>query len=375
MLQALLSNKRINTVSIKSKLSQLTKMVVISTLAIQGVGIVAVQQASAAPLTTTYIRLNRMKSGQTTSVRLVFKATTNQTAQIAIDFNGTDLTTARWTDGANAGVVNATQTFNTATCASETGHTALPGISGVSGSGSTVTTAGVTALTAGTTYCVDLTSATAVTTPTTAGEYHPTVTHNADVANVAVRVIANDQIVVTATVQPTFNFVLSGNTDAFTTPLSTSSVVSTSGRTVTITSNAASGWVAWVKNLNGSSGAATKGALLSATASNFTIPTTNANALGSASHALTTNTQDYGLSVDITTDFAGGGTVALDAAYSGVGTEIGVLDPTNYRPIATANGTAGGDVITLTERATIDGLVPAATDYTDTITVIGAGNF
>ncbi len=332
-------------------------------------------QVHAATLTTSYIRLNRMKVGTATSVRVVFKAATSQTANVAVNFNGTDSGVAQWTNATPGGLVNATQSVTTATCASETGFTALPGSITAAGSGATVTISSVGAVTAGTTYCFDLTSASAVTNPTVAGEYHPTITHSGDSVNLALRIITDDQIVVTATVPPTFNFVLSGNTDSFTANLSTSSVVSTTGRNVTITTNAASGWIAWVKNLNASSGAATKGALLSASASNFTIPTTNANALGSASHTLTTNTQDYGLGVTINTDAAGGGTVSVDAAYDGTSTKAGVLDPTNFRPIATANGTANGDIITLTERATIDGAVPAATDYTDTLTVIGAGNF
>ncbi len=331
--------------------------------------------AHAATLTTTYIRLNRMKTATGTTFRVVFKAASSQTAQVAVDFNGTDTGAAQWINATPGGLVTTgAVTTSTTQCVTD-GFTALPGVTSATGAGSTITTSGVTATTSGTTYCVDFTTATAVTTPTLAGEYHPTITQGTDSVTIGVRVITNDQIVVTATVPPTFNFVLSGNTDTFASNLSTSSVVSTAGKTVTITTNAASGWITWVKGLNGSSGAATKGALKSSTASNFTIPTTNANALGSASHTLTTNTQDYGLGVTITTDAASGGTVVLDAAYDGTSSKAGVVDPNNYRPIASANGTANGDVITLTERATIDGSVPAATDYTDTLTVIGAGNF
>lgn len=331
---------------------------------------VSVKRAAAANLTTTYLRLNRLSAATATSFRLQFRTVAAGATTVVIDFNGADATT--WTG--SSGVVNATQTTATATCASETGDTALPGSITAAASGAVLTISSVTALAATTTYCVDLTSATAVTNAT-AGEYHPTVTVGSDSNTIALRTISNDQIVVTATVAPTFNFVLSGNTDSFTTNLSTSSVVSTTGRTVTITTNAASGWIAWVKNLNGSSGAATKGALKSASAANYTIPTTNANALGSASHTLSTGSEDYGLGVTITTDAAGGGTVALDAAYDGTSSKAGVLDPTNFRPIASANGTTSGDVINLAERATISGSTPAANDYTDTLTVIGAGNF
>lgn len=332
--------------------------------------VVTTQKVEAAPLTQSSIRLNRIKASQTTSVRIQFRTASAGATSVAINFNGTDTTT--WTG--SGGSINATQSTATATCASETGSTALPGSLTASGSGSTITITGVTALAATTTYCVDLTSSTAVTNATV-GEYHPTITAGSDSITTAVRTISDDQIVITATVPPTFNFVLSGNTDSFTSNLSASSVVSTAGRTVTITSNAASGWIAWAKSLNGSSGAPTKGALRSSTASNYTIPTTNANAIGSASHTLTPGTEDYGLGVTITTDSSGGGTVTVDSAYDGSSTKAGVLDTNNFRPIASANGTTNGDVITLTERATIAGGTPAANDYTDTLSIIGAADF
>jgi hypothetical protein len=327
--------------------------------------------ADAASLGTTYIRLNRLKAGQTTSFRLQFRTVGSGATSVAINFNGADSTT--WTG--SSGVVNASQTADSSTCAADTGDTALPGSLSASGTGSTLNITGVTALSATTTYCVDLTGASAVTNAT-AGEYHPTVTVGSDSTTVAVRTISDDQVVITASVPPTFNFVINGgNTDSFASNLSTASVVSTSGKNVTITTNASSGWIAWVKDLNGSSGASTKGALKSATAGNYTIPTTNANTLGSASHTLSTGSEDYGLGVTISTDASGGGTVHLDPAYDGTSTKAGVLDPSNYRSIASADGTANGDVITLSERATIAGGTPAANDYTDTLSIIGAADF
>jgi hypothetical protein len=327
----------------------------LSLLVLPSLFVVLSSQASGATLTTSYIRLNRLKAGQTTSFRLVFKAASTQTANVAINFNGADATT--WTG--SSGAVNATQTVTTATCASETGFSALPGAITAAGASSTVTISSVGATSVGTTYCADLTSASAVTNAT-AGEYHPTITIGTDV--------------VTATVPPTFNFVFNNTTtDAFGN-LSTS-VTSTTGKTITLTTNASSGWIVWAKNLNGSSGASTKGALLSATASGYTVPTTNANALGSASHTISGSTEDYGLAVTLNTDAAGGGTVAIDGAYDGTASKIGVLDPTNFRRIASSGGTANGDIINVLERAQVIGGTPAANDYTDTITFIGAGNF
>ena len=324
----------------------------------------AVARTQAATLTTSYIRLNRLKAAQSTSFRLQFHTASAGATTVVIDFNGSDGGSA-WTS--SSGLVNATQTTATATCASETGDTALPGTLSASGSGAVLTITGVTALSATTTYCVDLTSASAVTNAT-ASEYHPTLTVGSDSTIVALRTIAEDSVVVTATVPPSFNFQFNNTTtDAFGNLVTAGS--STTGKTITLTTNANSGWIVWAKSLNGT----TKGSLQSTAAGSYKI--TSSSALGSASHTLSSSVEDYGLAATINTDAAGGGTVTIDAAYLGTSTKLGVLDVTNFRPIASANGTSTGDIINVLERASITAATPAANDYTDTITFIGAGNF
>ena len=348
----------------KIKTKKLINILAAALIVLPGLLVFSMNHASGAALTTTYLRLNRLKAGQTTSFRLAFKTTSAGATSVAVDFNGADSTT--WTG--SSGLVNATQTTNTTTCATETGFTALPGSLSASGSGSTVTITGVTALSATTTYCVDLTSASAVTTAA-AGEYHPTVTVGSDSTTIALRTISEDQIVVTASVPPTFNFAFNNTTtDAFGN-LDTATVKSTTGKQITLTTNANSGWIVWAKSLNG----VTKGSLNSVSAGNYKI--TSGSALGSASHTMSIGTEDYGLAATINTDAGGGGTITLDTAYDGSSTKVGVLDSQNFRPIASANGTANGDIINVLERATIGGSTPAANDYTDTITFIGAGNF
>ncbi len=320
---------------------------------------------SAATLTNTYIRLNRMAAGQGTSFRLVFKTVGAGATSVAINFNGADSTT--WTG--SSGAVNTTQTVSSATCASETGATALPGSITAAGSGSTVTISSVTALAATTAYCVDLTSATAVT-DATAGEYHPTVTAGSDSTTVAVRTVSNDQIVVNASVPPTFNFVISGcasNTDNFTANLSASSVVSTSGCTITVNTNAQNGWIAWAKDSNtGLNSAAASHTIAS------TTPGTNAT--------LSSGTEGYVMGITSITQGSGAGTTTASNAYgNGSGGTAGAgqgsgLDST-IRQIISSNGTASSASFVVKESSAISALTPAANDYTDTITVIGAGNF
>ncbi len=321
--------------------------------------------ASAASLSNTYIRLDRIAASTATSVRVVFKtsAVNGTEAKVVVDF-----------DTGSSFTVNTTQTITTAACASETGFTALPTGTTLAATGDnsakSVTVTAVSDLAVSTTYCFDLTSTTAVTTPT-AGIYTGNVaTQTAgsaaiDNIDVAERIIANDQIVVNASVPPSFTFALSGNTDTIP-AINSGTISSSTGRTVTITTNASKGWIAWVRSLNGG--------LTSASASK-TILTTQ---VGSAAHTLSASAEDYALDVDLTTDAAGGGTVTIDSFYNGASTSAGGgIDNTKLRPIASSNGTAGGsgDVLTLIERASAAVDTPAANDYTDTLTVIGAGSY
>jgi hypothetical protein len=330
-----------------------------------------VGHAKAAPFTQAFVRLDRLNATTATGGRVCVKpATTATEASVQVTFP----TTAGTDYIVNAAFANWTVT----TTGLDTGQTVWPGI----GTATAVATKTVTFpsgdLTVGTLYCFNfaavntLTTSSAAAAETTQGNIltRTVAPANIDQTTYSESIITSDQVVISAIVPPSFAFVLSGNTDAFTTNLSTASVVSTSGRTVTLTTNAASGWIVWVKDLNTLAG---HGALNSATAGNYKIDGTSAP--GAASHTLTVGAEDYGLATTITTDAALGGVVSLDAAYDGTGAKAGTLDPTQFRPIATSNGTANGDVINLTERSTIAGMTPAANDYTDTMTVIGAGVF
>lgn len=315
------------------------------------------QTSSAAALNHTYIRLNRMAAASTTSFRLVFKTVGAGATSVVINFNGADSTT--WTG--TSGVVNATQTVSSASCATDTGATALPGSITAAGATPSITISAVTALAATTLYCVDLTSATAVTNAS-AGEYHPTVTAGADSTTVALRTISNDQIVVSATVPPSFNLALSGNTDTFTANLAAGSIGVTTGRTITINTNATNGWYAWA--FDSSTG------LISAAASHTIASTTPGTTA-----TLSAGTEGYVFGITAITQGTGAGTTSATTAYNSNGTTTGSgLDGT-IRQIASSTGTANGAVLTVKELAAISAVTPAGTDYTDTITILGAGYF
>lgn len=228
-------------------------------------------------------------------------------------------------------------------------------------------------LTVSTLYCFNFSGTSTLTNATAGNDKTGTVTTRAtgpatiDSSGYALSIVSNDQIVVTATVPATFSFALSGNTDTFTGSLSTTTT-STSGRTVTISTNAASGWVAWVKSANAALNSVSTGASIATAGSVDNAPTDLASATG------------YVLDVNITTDSGTGtGTVSqasnYGAEYNGTNTTSGGTLSTTFQPIAASSGTTDGDVLTLIERAKISAVQAAATDYTDTLTVVAAGRF
>lgn len=320
----------------------------------------ATSSIDAAVMPNTYIRTSRMAAGTSAKFRLVFKTVAAGATSLTVNFNGAD--SATWTG--SSGAVNATQTVSSASCAAETSTTALPGGAlAASGSGSTVTISSITALSATTSYCVDLTSATALTMPV-AGEYHPLITVGSDSTTVALRSITNDAIVVTATVPPVFNLALSANADTFTTNLSPLTVAVTGGtpRTVTINTNAKNGWFAYAFDSNTG--------LNSASAANTIASTTP----GSTA-TLTAGTPGYVFGITSITQGTGGGTTSAVAAYNSNGTTTGSGLDTTIRQIASSTGTANGAQLTVKELAAISATTQPGTDYTDTITIIGAGYF
>ena len=78
----------------------------------------------------------------------------------------------------------------------------------------------------------------------------------------------------------------------------------------------------------------------------------------------------------VTETHGSGAAPVLDPAFASGGTtgRGGGLDGT-LRSLGYAAGPASSEVLTLTNNATILGATPAATDYADTITIVGAGSF
>ena len=322
-------------------------------------------------LTKSSVILTNMVAGGTSSVIFEFTTSASNT--------GTTLTIQfpQYT-GSSAGIVNTTQTYaqtytinSTATnCKTITGASAnLPGTPTVAGSSTTVTFTSMTALTGNTSYCGVLTSTSAVTNPTS-----PTVadtaiiTAGADAAStVSLDVISNDTITVNATVPPTFTFGLGTTSDTFPT-LSPTAIQVTPGVTVTVNTNAKNGWFVW-----GSDGAVSAQLGLYSPTQAYKIawssPGTNTT--------ITSTNEGYvtGIASGSITQTGGSATPAATTAYASSGSGNGAgLDNSN-REMITSAGTANNAQFVVKEYAGISSITPAATDYTDTITLVGAGSF
>lgn len=308
--------------------------------------------ASAASFSQVFVRFDRMKAASTTTGTVCAKSASTGQSSVSVTFP----------TGYTVSTTSANWATSTSNLAWPTGASAWPtiGATATSASGQVVTWSSGS-MTAGTLYCFNWTNTSALTVGS-AGAYTGTVATNVDSATTyATAAIAEDQIVVNASVAPSFTFAISANTDNLG-QLSTGSVSSSpTPRTVTVNTNAKNGWYVWAKD-------ATTG-LNSASASKTiasTTPGTNS----------TLSAGSEGYNTGITSSQAGGaGTITVDTAFVGGSTGKGSGLDTSLRTLASSTGTANNAVLTLTNNASISSLTVPATDYTDTITVVGAGLF
>lgn len=307
-------------------------------------------EAKAAPFTKAMVRYDRMKQNTSTSLMVIIvPATVGVESKIIVNFGSATLSAGQ---SATTGALPA-------------GVTSLPGTLTAVGSGSSIAISGLTDLTVGTTYGFNL--SVGVTTAA-AGAATDTVTSYVgttplDSTTLTSRYITDDQVVITANVPPTFTFVLSGNTDAFATNLSSGSVSTTYGIGVSASTNAAKGWTGWIKSAN---------AALSSVQTGESIGTSGT--LNAAPETCVNATDCYVLDVGVTSG-TGAGVLSADAEYAGNGTTTGGTFSTAYQPFASRTGKTNGDLVWLKAHATMIATKAAGSDYTDTWTIVGAGNF
>jgi len=306
--------------------------------------------ASAAALSQTLVRFDRMKASTPTTGTVCAKSATTGQTNVVVTFP------AGYTVGLSANWT--TSTTNLAWPATASAWPTIQATGVAAGQAVTFTSG---SLTAGTLYCFNWSNTTALTTGT-AGVYTGTVATSADAATpFATAAIADDQIAVSASVAPSFTFAINVNTDNLG-QLATGSVsVSPTPRTATVNTNAKNGWYVWAKD-------ATTGLNSASAASTIASTTPGSNS------TLVAGTEGYNTGIT-QTQTSGSGTVSVAAGYVGGSTGKGGGLDTTLRTLASSTGTANNAVLTVTNNAAISSLTVPATDYTDTITLVGAGLF
>lgn len=314
--------------------------------------------AHAASLTQVFVRFDRMAiSTATTGTVCAMPATASTEAHVQVTFpTGYTLGTA------------ANFTTSTTNLSWPSGGTAWPGIGTATNVTGQVVTFPSTDLTVATLYCFNWTNTAAVTIQSGASSSNTgTVTTQdstpatIDSAGFSTASVSNDQIAVSATVPSTFSFALSANTDALGT-LSTGSVTtSPTPRTITVNTNARNGWMVWAKDANTGLTSATASSTIAST----TPGTNSTQAAGTAGY-------NTGIT---TTQTSGSGTITVQAPFVGTATGQGGGLDTTLRMLTSSTGTANNAVLTIKNNVAISGITPAASDYADTQTYVGAGLF
>lgn len=321
--------------------------------------VAASANSSAAELTRTLVRFDRMKTSTATTGTVCAQPTTVATeASMQVVFPAgytVSTTVGNWT-------------VNTTNVAWPTGAIAWPGINTATAAVAQTVSFPSTDLTAGTLYCFNWTttlalSVTAVQSNNNVGTVLTRTSAPAtiDSSSFSTASITDDQIIVSATVPQTFSFALSANTDSLGS-LSTGSVISSpTPRTATVNTNAKNGWLVWARDSNTG--------LNSASAAYTIVSTTPAS-----NSTLSAGTEGYNMGAT-SSQVGGTGAITIATPFVGVGAGQGGGLNTTLATVATSNGTANTAVLTLRNNAAIAASTPAAADYTDTITVVGAGLF
>jgi hypothetical protein len=333
-------------------------------LLVSVLGGLVVKPVEAANLTRTIIRPDRMAISLSTSYLILVKPATANATKVIVTFpSGYDVT------GAAATTTGVPTSYNGA---SDT-ITAFPnlGTATVSGQDVTIPTTSGT-LSTSNTYGVYLTT---IVNPGTTGQKTFTVvtedgsSATLDTSSAVVYIVSDngtatdsDQIVITASVSPSFQLDLGANSDSVTTSLG--SVANGTGVTATVKTNAQNGYVVFMKSAN------TLGLHSATTNTDIAF----AGSAGSV-YTLSSGTEGFVIDVDRTTNTSGA--AAVDTAFDGSTTSEGGVPDTSYRRIfyGTAPVGGAGDVATIIPRVAISATTKAANDYTQTLTVAGAGNF
>lgn len=185
--------------------------------------------------------------------------------------------------------------------------------------------------------------------------------------SIAVDIIANNQVTVTATVDPSITCAVDNTSTTFST--FTIGSVTTAGSTITWTvgTNATGGYALNVSD----AGNATNPGLYSSTAG-YLIGSADTS-YASTSDLSIAATIGYGAQASKTNGDAGSAATTVAAPYTSSGTTVGKLQLTSQL-VASSSGAVSNATVTTTLKAKVTGLVPAGS-YTDTLTYTCTGTY
>jgi len=331
--------------------------------------------ATAASLTQAGVSLGRLGIGATSAndVLVTFKLNTTPTsvAKITVTLPAGFTVTSGTPTPATTGFPN-----TPASITAPPGTLASVATGGGAGAGGTIVVSGLTSASLNNTtlYGFDIPTGT-VQNPGTAGQYTVTVESDTsggspiDTTSTTVSIFGvsanQDQVTVNESVSPNFTFSLSANSD--TVPKVDSSATQTStGVNMDVSTNSPLGYTAYVASKNGE--------LTSATSP--TTPITTGTFDGTPD-SMSPGTTDYGFVPSTGTACStctGSLTYDPEYAVSG-GSHSGSFNGTNFASFVSRDGSTNDDQIVLKERVDVATTIGFANDYTDTLTIVAAGNF
>jgi hypothetical protein len=328
---------------------------------------VLASRAQAATLTSALVRFDRMQtSTATTGTVCIRPATTSanvKTWTVTFPTGYTVSTTAANWQTANISTTNLAWPTGAVAWPNATSATAV-----AVGQTVTWTNASVQNMSNASTYCYNWTNSAALSIAASATSSNvgsvatqDNVAATIDSGSYSTASVSSDQITVSATVPQSFSFSLSATTDNLGT-LTTGAVAhSPTPRTATVNTNAKNGWQVWARDAS--------------TGLNSTTASKTISSLTPGSNStVTSGSEGYNTGVT-SAQTSGSGTISVSAVFDGTTLSNGGGLDTTLRSVATSNGTANNAVLTLTNNAAISSITPSATDYTDVITIVGAGLF
>ena len=180
-----------------------------------------------------------------------------------------------------------------------------------------------------------------------------------DTGTIAVEIVTNDQVTMSATVDLAITFSLSANSSDFGV-ITTSAIKSASPNiTLTTTTNANSGFTLTVRD----EGSGTNPGLYNSVGSYL---------VASSTATLATSTEGYGIQ-GATNGNGTGGTITIAATYNKTSNDVGGLLRT-AQTLATAGSPVNLREVVVTHKASVSGLTKSGS-YADIITYICTGNF